>query len=159
VIRHRFVKKKTYIRYDELERITTVLNNNYEKMKELITIQNQKIDSFDRMNPQNNTFSQLANNTNNNQFSILERVSNEGNINKIASNNNDSERINNSWIPLSSQESTDRLMKLFERVRPKYLFPLEPKFEAMSEVESSKFIRFEPNLSKINCEPPISLIV
>jgi hypothetical protein len=92
VIKHRFVKQKTYGRDDELERITTVLSNNYEKVKELFTIQKQKIDSFNRMNPENNT-------NNNNQFSILERVSGEGINNETASNKNDSERINNSRIP------------------------------------------------------------
>jgi hypothetical protein len=162
VIKHTFVKKNTNGRADELERIPSVMNeNSNEKFLMTDIVQQQHNQFATPINTENNTFSQLANNTNNNnKYLNLERASTEGIINKTTFNDSDnSAPTNSSPSLLSSQQSTDRLMRLFERVRPKYLFPLEPKFEPVSKVESSKFIPFEQNLSKINYEPPIRLIV
>ncbi len=162
MIKHRFVKKKPSERADGLERIQIFINKNInEKFLMADIVQQQNNEFASAINTENNTFSQLANNTNNdNKYLNLERASTEGIINKTTFNDSDnSAPTNNSPSLLSSQQSTDSLMKLFERVRPKYLFPLEPKFEAISEVESSKFIPFEPNLSNVNYEPPIRLIV
>jgi len=144
VVKHIIVKKTNNGKIDGLDSASNTVirfGQKYVKHQELKENEGEFTNS-----------SQNANNTNTSSLAI--------NSNNSINDKNNAELVGSSaTTPSSLPIISDNKSNFFERNLPKYLFPLEPQSEKSSEMESSKFIPFEPSLQKANYEPIIRLNV